>query len=63
MSQWWGKSYYYLMRYSVTCLDLPYHCDDNAHTAQPQWGVIVVFKLLGHTRISVACVHAYEMED
>ncbi len=33
------------------CLDLPYHCDVSTQTAQPQWGVIIVFKLLRHTGI------------
>ncbi len=33
----------------LTRLDLPYHCDVNTHIVQPQQGVLIFFKLLGHT--------------
>ncbi len=38
-------------RQSAEVPDLSYHCDVNRQTAQPQWGVITVFKLMGHTGI------------
>ncbi len=37
-----------------TCLDLPYHCDVNAQTVQPQHGVIIVLMFLEHTEIGLS---------
>ncbi len=39
--------------HKLMCLDLPYHSDINTQIVQPQYGVIIVFKLLGHTGIGL----------
>ncbi len=33
----------------LLCLELLYYCDGSIQTVQSLWGVIIVFKLLGHT--------------
>ncbi len=35
----------------MTCLDMPYNCEVITYTAQHQQGVIIVFKVSGHTII------------
>ncbi len=40
----------------LTCLYLHFYCWINTLTVQPQYGVVIVFKVLGHRNYSYVCL-------